>query len=99
MIKLPERKYEPKHNSELRDYAKGWNASINSIDTITSIKFDETRMSFIKDSMELAIHFHRICCSGPFSEGRVDCLNEIKKLNNIGETLKEEKNEQSSIGY
>ena len=40
-MKLPERKYEPKHNDELREYAMGWNSTIENTEYLCNKYGDE----------------------------------------------------------
>lgn len=78
MIKLPEKKYEPKHNNELYLYAVGWNATIEDVKYMHNNKYDDER---IKKDLLKSQEYNSKRKEMPYFNGIYDCIVEIMKLN------------------
>lgn len=76
-MKLPEKKYVPKHNDELRNYARGWNGVVKIAPYWISIYGDELTMDYLLEEKERVSKRKKM----PFYEGWYDCIVEIEKLN------------------
>lgn len=80
-MKLPKKKYVPKHNNELRAYAKGWNHCLERVEDLIKIADDEPS----KEDL-LAIKEHTLKRKKePFYKGEYDCIVETEKLNELGD--------------
>lgn len=81
-MKLPEKKYIPKHSKTLRVYAIGWNVAID----FTSREGDEKDNKKLKEYLlrEKKAKSKNAKLSNYFA-GQYDCILEIEKLNGIGD--------------
>jgi len=77
-MKLPKKKYEPKHNKELRDYAKGWNWAIEIIEYSSTLFGDEYAKKDLLNDKNFAL-FKKD--ESMFYKGKYDCIIEIERLN------------------
>lgn len=90
-MKLPEKKYEPKHNDKLRSYAKGWNIIISSAEYWHNKCGEEQAKKYLSNSKEYAYKsMTRVQQSKdyayknmimPYYEGQYNCVIEIERLN------------------
>lgn len=76
-MKLPDKKYEPKHNDELRKYARGWNSIIEGANYLCKAFGDEHTKKYILECKEYNLKGAEI----PLFKGAYDCIVEIEKLN------------------
>ena len=76
-MKLPEKKYEPKHNDELRSYAQGWNAIIIDTEYFCNKYGDEQTKKDLLEFKDYASKRQET----PIFNGAYDCIVEIEKLN------------------
>lgn len=81
-MKLPEKKYIPKHNNALRVYAIGWNVAID----FTKYQGDEKDNKKLKKYLlkEKKAKSKNAKLSNYFA-GQYDCIVEIERLNGIGD--------------
>ena len=76
-MKLPDKKYEPKHNDELREYAMGWNTIKENAEYLCKEFGDEHAKERLSQNKELLQKIEKT----PFFKGQYDCILEIEKLN------------------
>lgn len=91
MIKLPEKKYEPKHNDELSYYARGWNTVIEHIKRLCQIAGDKYVKETLVEEKEYAYRnmmYNYESMTTSYFEGRYDCFVEIERLNELNEEVK-----------
>lgn len=83
MLKLPEKKYEPKHNNDLYDYAKGWNSTI----AYTKYLCNEYNDAYAKEHLLKAKEalYEKVILS--YYEGQYNCIIEIERLNEEDELI------------
>lgn len=81
MIKLPERLKSMSLNTELKNYAIGWNITITNVE-LWHNKYDDEciKEQLLKDKEFVLTRLGRKVPL-PFFEGRYDCLVEIERLN------------------
>lgn len=77
MIKLPNIKYVPKHNKELREYAIGWNSIITEAEYLCDKYGDESTKKDLLKSQEYNSKRKEM----PYFNGCYDCIVEIERLN------------------
>lgn len=78
-MKLPEKKYEPKHNNELKEYARGWNCCLDDAKDFCVIFNNDER---IKETLLKYKRYYDLeNYKSPFFGGAYDCVVEIEKLN------------------
>lgn len=81
-MKLPEKKYAPTYNDELRRYASGWNSFIEEIEYLCVECGDEYAKESLLRRKEFAL---KSAVSSSFLKsffrGCYDCIVEIEKLN------------------
>lgn len=79
MLKLPEKKYEPKHNNELKEYARGWNCCLDDAKDFCVIFNNDER---IKEALLKYKRYYDLeNYKSPFFGGAYDCVIEIERLN------------------
>lgn len=77
-MKLPEKKYEPKHNDELKEYALGWNSIVTNTEYLCKEFSNEYAKERLSQNKELLLKIER---NSLFFQGQYDCIIEIEKLN------------------
>lgn len=92
MIKLPEKKDEPKHNDELKKYAWGWNTAIKSAE----YWFNRYGIEYVKEAFSNNKKYNSKK-KEPYYKGYYDGLIEIERLN-VGEEKMKQKNREETIG-
>lgn len=76
-MKLPEKKYEPKHNDKLRSYAVGWNSIIEETECLYDLIGEERTKEDLLATKEYISKMEET----PFFKGVYDCIVEIERLN------------------
>ena len=76
-MKLPEKKYEPKHCKTLAEYAQGWNSMINDVKYMCN-KYDDEHM---KKELLKSQEYYSNRKEMPYFKGIYDCIVEIERLN------------------
>ena len=75
-MKLPDKKYEPKHNDELKEYAMGWNIVVEN----TKYLCFEYGDAYVKEGLLITKTILKEAKT-PFLKGKYDCIIEIERLN------------------
>lgn len=83
-MKLPEKKYEPKHNDKLITYVRGWNSTIDNIECLCKAFSDNCVKAQILRSKYFALTKLKSKTPLSFFKGRYDCIIEIERLNKKG---------------
>lgn len=73
MLKLPDKKYEPKHNDELKYYAQGWNSAIESVE----YWFNKHGIEYTKKCLLNNKKYYLKRKEKPYFKGWYDCIVEI----------------------
>ena len=77
-MKLPDKKYVPKHNEELRRYAIGWNSNIEDAEYLCNEYDDEyAKESLLRKKEDFLLMRKEL----PLLKGIYDCIIEIERLN------------------
>lgn len=86
-MKLPDIKYESKHNDELRSYAIGWNTIVENTEYLCK----EFGYEYAKENLLKNKDFAYEHMMMPYYKGKYDCIIEIERLNEEEELIMTEK--------